>query len=245
MTTDNSGALTRGDVDEEQYYGLGGDDIPSIDAGYYCNAKRVRPEQGFVGYCKNRAGYKTDHVGEGRCRYHGGNAEPQVDHPDWGQGAPEGNVNGLKHGLHANRTNFYHNLDGERQMMVDEFEEAMIQRYQEFNNRQPDPADVQDLFEIAVGYVLRDYARDWLVDQMEDTDNPMLEHVTMSNDDGSTTEFDKPNSILEHIEDNRREDRQQRKAKGLEQGPDEKAAEGIQSIAQVLSEQDSSEDADE
>lgn len=36
-------------------------------ADYHCNARAPR------GYCRNRAGYKTIHFGEGRCFLHGGN----------------------------------------------------------------------------------------------------------------------------------------------------------------------------
>lgn len=228
----------RSDVDEEEYYGLSGDEVPTVEAGKFCNAQKVKPNKGFVGYCNNAAGKGTGHTGEGRCKYHGGNANPQTDHENWGRGDQENNDRAQTHALRANRTLFYSRLDDERQQMVDEFEEAMTERYREYHGRDPDPADVQDIHEIAIGYVQRDYARDWLVEQMEESGNPMLEHVTMSNDDGSTTEFDKPNSILEMIEDNRREDRMQRKDKGLEDGPDDKAAEGMQSIAQALSSSD-------
>jgi len=37
-----------------------------IPADANCNARTPK------GYCRNRAGYKTDHVGEGRCYLHGG-----------------------------------------------------------------------------------------------------------------------------------------------------------------------------
>jgi len=40
--------------------------------------------------CKNPAGFKTDHVGEGRCHLHGGT----------NTGAPEGNQNARKHGAY-------------------------------------------------------------------------------------------------------------------------------------------------
>ena len=37
------------------------------ESGYKCNARTP------TGYCKNRAGFKTTHVGDGRCYLHGGN----------------------------------------------------------------------------------------------------------------------------------------------------------------------------
>lgn len=43
------------------------DRLPSKEPDEHCNA---RTRSG--GYCKNRAGYGTDHVGVGRCKFHGG-----------------------------------------------------------------------------------------------------------------------------------------------------------------------------
>lgn len=42
------------------------DSLPVIPPDHLCNARTPK------GYCKNSAGYKTDHVGTGRCKYHGG-----------------------------------------------------------------------------------------------------------------------------------------------------------------------------
>lgn len=47
----------------------------------------ARTRQGHA--CKRVAGYGTDHLGRGRCKWHGGASH----------GAPLGNENGLKHGL--------------------------------------------------------------------------------------------------------------------------------------------------
>lgn len=55
--------------------------VPPVPPGWDCNARRwERNEEAddvriFVGYCKNRAGKGTDHVGEGRCKFHGGAAD--------------------------------------------------------------------------------------------------------------------------------------------------------------------------
>jgi len=63
---------------EEELHGEPLDDVEKIDPAYYCNARKwnweddeEREQQLFNGYCNNRAGYKTDHVGAGRCTYHG------------------------------------------------------------------------------------------------------------------------------------------------------------------------------
>ena len=42
--------------------------ISPKNAGFYCNARR----RGRNEYCKQRAGFGTPHVGQGRCKFHGG-----------------------------------------------------------------------------------------------------------------------------------------------------------------------------
>lgn len=46
-------------------------DLPPKDADEYCNARKTDGS----GYCGHTAGWGTDHTGEGRCKYHGGNTE--------------------------------------------------------------------------------------------------------------------------------------------------------------------------
>lgn len=150
-------------------------------------------------------------------------------------GAPKNNGNAQKHGLRATRTKFYARLDEDRQEIIDEMERALVERFIQNNGHEPDAADVQDLFEIAIGYTLRDYAREWLVEKMAESGNPMLEHVNMTKEDGTHVEFDKPNAILESIEDIRREDRMQRKSKNLETEKRDGAG-GLQTIPAIVHE---------
>lgn len=182
--------------------------------------------------CQRPSGWGADSEA-GRCKFHGGSTPTKDENP--AVGPPEGSGNAQKHALHANRGLFYNRLDEEKQAEVDKFEKALINRYQEYHGRDPDPADVKDLFEIAVGYVQRDYAREYMVEQAEESGNPLLEHVEMEKD-GRTVEFDRPNSILEQIEANRKEDRMQRKDKGLEEDPESQKADAVEAtVAEILS----------
>ncbi len=164
----------------------------------------------------------------GRCRHHGGKSTG----PKTEEGKKKSSSNAQKHALHADRGLFYERLDDDKQAEVDKLEKSLIDRYQSYHGRNPDHADVKDLFEIAVGYVQRDYAREWMVEQMEDSGNPLLEHVEMEKN-GEEVEFDKPNSLLEHIDQNRREDRMQRKDKGLEKDPESQKADSMDNLAEV------------
>lgn len=173
------------------------------------------------GYCERAP------MQNGRCYNHGGATPTAEENPKQGRGDQDGNGNAEKHALHADRSKFYKRLSEERQHSIDRFEAALIERYIDHHGHEPDPAHVKDVFEIAVGYVLRDYARDYLVEQMEESGNPMLEHVEMEKD-GKQVEFDKPTELLEMIDSNRREDRMQRKDKGLENDAETRMADATE-----------------
>lgn len=176
--------------------------------------------------CGHPAGWGTDND-EGPCKFHGGATE--------GAGAPEGNGNAQKHGLHADRGKFYARLDEAKQARVDELEGALIERYEEFHGREPDAADVRDLFEIAVGYVQRDYARDWLADNADDGSNPVTEEMVVGQrDDGSPITVEVPARINETLDSSRREDRLMKKHMGLFRDPETKQAEATETLAEVI-----------
>lgn len=70
---------------EENLIGEPIDDVPKIEPGYDCNARKSSNGI-FEGYCRNRSGYKTEHVGEGRCFLHGGNSPRGEDSPQFKHG---------------------------------------------------------------------------------------------------------------------------------------------------------------
>lgn len=73
-------------------------EVPKLDWGEYCNARRSRPcktceeedrtcgERQFVGYCRAEAGKGTAHFGEGRCRMHGGATPRGAENPNFEHG---------------------------------------------------------------------------------------------------------------------------------------------------------------
>lgn len=183
--------------------------------------------------CQRTAGWGTD-SDTGRCSWHGGEG-----------GAPDGNGNAQKHSLHADRDLLYQRLNEDRQQLVDEWEAALIERYREFHGREPDRADVEDLFEIAVGYAQRRIARAWLTENAEDEVGIMTEEVPMG--EGANVQMvEVPSKMLSAINDNAREDRLRRKHKGLERDPATKQAEatasGADAIRDLMSAADDHED---
>ncbi|MFC6975805.1 hypothetical protein ACFQL1_15835 [Halomicroarcula sp. GCM10025709] len=92
------------DVNEEDLIGEPLDEVPQQQpSDEHCLGRRSEKRDGesvFVAYCRSTPGRGTDHVGEGRCKHHGGNAGSGGDRE--GSGAPEDNGNAETHGLTAN-----------------------------------------------------------------------------------------------------------------------------------------------
>jgi|APHM01.1.fsa_nt_gi hypothetical protein len=182
--------------------------------------------------CGRAAGWGTD-FDTGKCRQCRG-TKPDGTVPD-DHGAPEGNGNAQKHSLHADRGLLYDRLSEGRQELVDEWEAALIERYQEFHGREPDRADVEDLFELAVGYAQRRIARSWLAENAEDELDVLTEEMVVGQrEDGSPITVEVPSNMLDAINQNRREDRLTRKDKGLERDPDTQQAEATATLAEVI-----------
>ena len=69
-----------------------------------------------VAYCANKAGFRTTHVGEGKCYLHGGGSK--YDN--------KGNNNAEKHGLYADRQNYYDNRSSKEQAWIDAVIESLL-----------------------------------------------------------------------------------------------------------------------
>lgn len=67
-------------------------------------------------YCANKAGFRTDHVGDGRCYLHGGALKT----------AQQGNNYAEKHGLHSDRQNYYKNRSTQEQDWIDAVVESLL-----------------------------------------------------------------------------------------------------------------------
>lgn len=86
---------------------------------FYCSARVREPQipdewDQDEGYCANRAGFRTDHVGDGRCYLHGGLTKA------------EGNNNAETHGMYAGRQNYYNNRSTVEQQWIDGIVESIL-----------------------------------------------------------------------------------------------------------------------
>jgi hypothetical protein len=93
-------------IDEEDLVGKPIDQVPKRDPTDEDCMGRRSSDGKFDGYCHSTPGRGTDHVGEGRCKHHGGNTGGARE----GAGAPEQNQNARTHGVHADPANVLDDL---------------------------------------------------------------------------------------------------------------------------------------
>jgi len=68
------------------------------------------------GYCANKAGFRTDHVGDGRCYLHGGGSKTTNKENNYAD----------KHGLYTDRQNYYKNRTTPEQQWIDGVVESLL-----------------------------------------------------------------------------------------------------------------------
>jgi len=106
---------------ETQFIGEESHLVPTVEPGEHCNAKKVRRNDDgklvFDGYCNAEAGKGTDHLGNGRCKHHGGKA-----------GAPAGNQNAQRHALTADPHHYHESLPAEEKEYVQDVSAAIEDR---------------------------------------------------------------------------------------------------------------------
>lgn len=147
-------------------------------------------------------------------------------------GAPENNDNAVKHNLDSAPGKLYERLSETKRETVERIFVALLERYREFHGRDPDYADAVDLFELSMGPIQREFGREYMAEQWDESGNPLLEHVEYETDSGPV-EFDKPNGILDKLIDSRREDRLMKKHMGLFRDADSKQAEANSDLAEA------------
>ena len=152
MSTDSSGS--DGDrvdpyapmADEDEYKGMEAHLVPEVPPGPNpntsydaCNARKTeqvdvdQPPSSqrtlFKGWCKASCGAGTDHEGQGRCKWHGGNA-----------GAPANNQNAQKHALSVDPHHYEQSLDVSERGFLSDIEDAIERRMM----KQKDEVDFLD-----------------------------------------------------------------------------------------------------
>lgn len=113
-----------------------------------CMGRRSKKRDGervFVGYCRSTPGRGTDHVGEGRCKHHGGAGGSGGARE--GAGAPEGNTNAVTHAAYS-------------ESFVEDFlTEGEIERVDQAQELLDSPAGAQDHARLMASIAVEQYRR--------------------------------------------------------------------------------------
>lgn len=196
----------------------------SDDDEWYCNAHirehRVPDEwDQDEGFCANKAGFRTDHTGEGRCYLHGGALKS----------VQEGNTHAETHGLYTDRQSYYENRGNDEQEWIDAVVESLL-------DDAPFSAD-----NMAKLQMVRNIAIDMHKQQRA---NDYIDEVGVVNKDKTVGYTDDGRPIKEDVENvlnvaydrlNRTQTRQMKEL-GLLEDPDSQQAEANNNIANELSE---------
>ena len=189
----------------------------SDDDDWYCNAKirshRVPDEwDQDVAYCANKAGFRTDHVGDGRCYLHGGGSKT----------ANKGNNHAETHGLYADRQNYYSNRSTEEQQWIDGVVESLLA---------DNMAKLQMVRNIAIDMHKQQRANDYI----DEVGVVNKDKTTGYTEDGRPIKEDVENVLNVAYDRLNRTMTRQMKELGILDDPDSQQAEANQNIANELS----------
>ena len=185
-----------------------------------CNARvKQIPEDWDVdeAYCNNPQGFRTGHLGEGRCYLHGGST-------------PKGMINAEKHGLYTKRQNYYkHRSDSER-AWIDAVVESLLD---DMPGGDDDPsfAKLQMVRNIAIDMHKAQNANDY-IDQVGIVERDKTVGYT---EDGRPIKEDQENTINIAYDRLTRTLTRQMKELGILDDPESQKAESQQNIADELS----------
>jgi len=195
----------------------------TTDDDWYCNAKirdhRVPDEwDQDIAYCANKAGFRTEHVGEGRCYLHGGCAAT----------ANKGNTYGETHGLYTNRQSYYENTSTEEQQWIDAVVDSLL-------DDAPFSADNMAKLQM-VRNIAIDMHKQRRANQYIDEVGVVNKDKTVGyTDDGRPIKEDQENVLNVAYDRLNRTQTRQMKELGLLEDPDSQQAEAQTNIANELS----------
>ena len=109
-----------------------------------------------------------------------------------GRGAPARNQNATKHGLYADRENYYENFPNTDQDFIERMENSLAERYRKINGREPDMFAAQVLRAIAIDLEQLPDAYKYIKEQG-------LTQQRESIQEGTLLVEDVPNTLLETL----------------------------------------------
>lgn len=150
-------------ADEDKYRGERVQLVPGLDPDDKCNGKKRERdfdgEEGeyfekFTGYCENKAGKGTDHLGVGRCSSH------ENDHMIHNQ-------NNATHHMNVDPSKYAENLDPAEEQWIERTSAELMDRIRAIHGREPDFLDRilgrMVVIELHIFFKASDYSKDELV----------------------------------------------------------------------------------
>jgi len=184
-----------------------------------CGARvKQTPDGVDEAYCENKAGFRTDHVGDGKCYLHGGAATT----------AMKGNNHAEKHGLYANRQSYYENRTEQEKAWIDAVVESLLDDAPFGDN--PPFAKLQMVRNIAIDMHKLQRANDY-IDEKGVVDRDKTVGYT---DDGKPIKMDEENVLNVAYDRLNRTMTRQLKELGMLDDPDSQQAEAQANIASEL-----------
>lgn len=193
------------------------------DDDWYCNA-RIREHRvpddwdQDVAYCANKAGFRTDHVSEGRCYLHGGGSKT----------ANKGNNNAETHGLYSDRQNYYQHRDTAEQEWIDAVVESLL-------DDAPFSADNMAKLQMVRNIAIDMHKQQRANDYIDEVGVVQKDKTVGYTDDGRPIKEDQENVLNVAYDRLNRTMTRQMKELGILDDPESEKAEAQQNIASELS----------
>lgn len=221
-------------VDEAELIGKPLDEVPIVEpSDEDCRGRRSK-DGVFKGYCRATPGRGTDHVGEGRCKHHGGKGGSGG--PREGSGGKPGNTNAVTHGAYAQCNPFYTDvLDEPLRQLVDDIFEDYLEEYRSLHG-EPILGHETELFRLSVTHV-KDISLDtWATERPHslESGHPMVDRETRYTQGGREYHKYKESVVLAAQQKLSRDRRQWLKDLGLLKDAESDAAEALTGLTDVF-----------
>lgn len=198
--------------------------MPNLEKDEDCCNARVKnlpddwPQD--EGYCANKAGFRTSHVGDGRCYLHGGSTPSGIN---------QDNTHAETHGIHTKRQRYYRKASDAEQAWMDAVVESLLDDMP--GGDDPSFAKLQMVRNIAIDMHKLRNANDYV----EEIGVVHRDKTVGYTDDGKPIKEDQENAVNIAYDRLNRTLTRQMKELGILDDPDSKQAEAKNNIANELS----------
>lgn len=174
----------------------------------------------------------------GKCHSHGGSTPTKEENDDVGNGDQQNNGNAATHNLYSDRDKLYQRLPDEEKEHVNQLAASYYDRYEEVYGEEPDYAATQRLKNVAMDVHKETLADNYAAEHSDDDTHPLIEEqvIGVKDDTGEPIRVKRPNQLIGVADSLKSGTRMWLKDMGLLNSPEDKQAENMGTIADILSE---------